>query len=700
VAVVGAGYIAEYHLEILQGTEGVELVAVCDRDGRRAREAAERYGAAHAVEDVAELPALGVRVVHLLVPPDLHAALTRECLELGLGVFVEKPLALDPETARELSALADERGLPLAVNQNSLYHPAFLRLKERVARGDVGRLEHVQVTLHVPLRQLDAGDYAHWMFREPRNIVLEQGPHPFAQLDALLGPLQSLQATALGTRDLLPGQVLTDRWVLAARAERGTAEVAFHFGAPFAKSTLTVIGTDGFVEADLQNDLVSGERKTFWLDFWNSFLAGWRRGGELRASARRTLAHYLRQTLGLAGREDAFYAGMRDSIRAFHAAVRAGATPPVDGALGARVLDWCAATTRDLPAPTAPPAVPVDASPPRAGEVVVLGATGFIGRRVVERLVAAGRPVTAIVRRTHSLPTAVADGARSGDVRLVRASLEDREALRAAVDGADTVVHLATGGGDTWEEVERAMVQGSVDVAEAALDAGARRFVFVSSSAALYLGRDGGTGPVTDDVPTDPRPDARPVYARGKIAAEAALRELWLERRLPLVIARPAVVIGPGTPMQHSGIGLWVRDNHCVGWGPGDRPLPLVLADDVADALVRIVLHAGDELHGRALNLSARTGLTARDMLAAYREASGRDLHFHPRSHALSQAMEVGKWVVKQVGGRRDAPFPSWRDLRSRELARDLACETARDVLGWRPVEERAEFLKRATEGL
>ena len=75
-------------------------------------------------------------------------------------------------------------------------------------------------------------------------------------------------------------------------------------------------------------------------------------------------------------------------------------------------------------------------------------------------------------------------------------------------------------------------------------------------------------------------------------------------------------------------------------------------------------------------------------------EATGRALVFHPRSMLISQIGEIGKWIVKQAGGRRDAPFPSWRDLKSRALTPKLSCETARDVLGWRPVEDRERFLE------
>jgi nucleoside-diphosphate-sugar epimerase len=120
-----------------------------------------------------------------------------------------------------------------------------------------------------------------------------------------------------------------------------------------------------------------------------------------------------------------------------------------------------------------------------------------------------------------------------------------------------------------------------------------------------------------------------------------------------------------------------------------------VLADDVADALVRLVEHPGRDLDGKALNLAARVPLSAADVVAAWRERSGRAVTFHPRPLWLSQSMEVGKWLVKKAGGRKDAAFPSYRDLKSRSLWPELSCERARDVLGWRPVEEREEFLER-----
>jgi len=706
VAIVGAGYIADFHLSILRETPGLEVVAVADVDAERARRMAARFGVPHAVSGAglaAELARLGVRIAHVLVPPDRHVAVTRELLEHDIGCFVEKPLAPSLAEARELVELAEQRGLAFGVNHNAPFHPAFARLLERLRGGEIGALEHVAVTLSVPLRQLDAGDFSHWMFRSPRNVVLEQAPHPFAQLVELVGRVREADVSILGTRELGPGRPFHDRWVIAARGERGTAHVHLAFGHPFTRNRIEVLGTDGALEVDLHHGLLAVERKTKWLDFWNSFLAGYGRGSAFRRGAWRTLFGWVRTTLGLGPRSDAFYAGMRGSILEFHAALAAGREPRMNGRHALAVLEWCEAVLADVAEPPLPaePRAPADTQrPPRPNEVCVLGGTGFIGRPTLRALAASGAPVTALVRRTRGLPPELAAPPAPGaaPARLVPGRLEDPVSLAAAVRGARTVLHLATGGGSTWEDVERAMVRGTEALARACLEAGVERLVFVSSTAALYLGRDCGVAVLEDEVGPDPRPEERAPYARGKIEAERALVRIARAEGLRVTIVRPAIVMGPGAPLQHSGLGLWVRDNHCVGWGLGRRPVPLVLVDDVADALARVALHEGPELDGKALNLSTRSGLTPRRVVAAFAAATGRALHFHPRPLELSQAMEVGKWVVKRIGRRRDA-FPSWRDLKSREMRPELACRTARDVLGWRPCDDPEELLRRVLAG-
>ena len=694
VALLGTGYIADTHLEALREVPAVEVVALCDLSLERARAAARRFGVPSAVSSLAELASARPDVVHLCVPPDLHAALARECLERGFSVFVEKPLALSVVEARELGALARARGLALGANHNSVFHPAFARLLARARSGAIGRIEHVDVQLSVPLRQLEARDFSHWMFREPRNIVFEQATHPFAQLSELVGRPVELRAVVLATRELAPGQPFHERWSIAARAERGTAQLHLAFGSTFQHSTLRVLGSDGALEADLGRNLVSEERKTLWLDFFDAYLAGARRGAALRRDARANLRAYMRQTLRLGPRQDAFYASMRASLQAFHAALRAGAPPPAGAEGACTVLEWCEAAVRELPASLPRPALRSEPRPARAGEIVVLGASGFIGRHTLRALLARGLSATAGLRKPENLGAELGDAVRDGRLRLAHVDLSDAAGLAEAVRGARVVIHLATGGASTWEGLERTMVGGTRALAEACLELGTERLVYVSTIAALYLGPDCGTAVLEDGTATDPEPEARALYARGKIAAERELLRLHRERGLPVTIVRPGVVLGADAPLQHSGIGLWVRDNQCVGWGLGDRPLPLVLAQDVAEALALLAVHRGHGLDGRALNLAARVPLTAAELVAELARRTGRDFHFHPRSLVLSQALEIGKWLVKRAGGRSDA-FPSYRDLKSRSLYPALACSSARDELGWRPCEEREEFLRR-----
>jgi predicted dehydrogenase/nucleoside-diphosphate-sugar epimerase len=701
VALVGAGYVAQFHRDILAETPGVKLVAVCDADLERARSAARQWGVPSAVGSIDGLAGLQIDVAHVLVPPDLHVKVTRSLLEMGIGVLVEKPLALASSDARELQELADRLGLPLGVNHNNVWHPAFARLLDHVRAGRLGRVEHVRVCLSVPLAQLDAGDFSHWMFRSPENIVFEQAPHPLSQLHALIGAVREAKTTILGSRELHPGQIFHDRWLVAAEGERGTAEIYMAFGQGFNRWTLEVLGSDGSAEADLGHNLFSYEEKTPWLEFWNSFLAGWRRSRALSRGAAAGVARYAGFTLGLSARMDSYFAGMRDSVQAFYAALRSGDPLPVDGAQASEVLDWCEAIAgaarrgrTEGAAEAAPPRLP-EPGPARPDEVVVLGGTGFIGRRVVTKLIERGLPVTAVVRRAHSLPAAITEAARDGRLRLMPGRLEDGEALARAMAGAKTVIHLATGNGDSWEKIERSMIQGSVDVAEAALAAGVERFVYVSSIAALYAGPDCGMPVLDDSIQTDPRPEGRELYSRGKMEAERRLLALHRERGLPLVIVRPGVVLGEGTPLQHSGLGFWARDNHCIGWGAGEHPLPVVDVDDVAYGLVLLALYPGRELDGQALNLCSQAPLSAREIVEEMRRATGRDLHFHPRPLWLSQTMEIGKWVVKKAGRRAGVTFPSYRDLKTRSLAPPFSSRLAREVLGWRPVEDREEFLDR-----
>ncbi|MCR9245399.1 MAG: Gfo/Idh/MocA family oxidoreductase [bacterium] len=690
VAMIGSGFIADVHLMVLRAAKDVEVIALVDPATARAERLAKKYGVPATYASVDDLLAAGnVDAVHVLVPPALHGPLALQCLQAGVHVLVEKPLVLRAEEVAELEAAAAATGAVLAVNHNQTCHPAVERVQRHLARGHLGKLEHVALQHNVPLRQLATGDVSHFMFQTEANIVWEQGVHLYSVVYALLGDCHEVHA-AIGPRKALPNGVeFADEWSVTLQCERGTAHVRMAFGRALLETTVHCIGSDGAAVVDLTRNSCQWRNKTRWLEFFDHGINLARSGRHLLGRAFGAIAGYGLGLFGLAFPDDPFLRGMRGTLTAFHDAVR-GRAPlpaPLTAAAARMVLTMCAKTAKaagaSLEAPPAPASLP-EPGPVRDGEVVVLGGTGFLGRRSVAALRAQGRPVTMVVRKPHLLPAEL----RDGSVRVFQGDAADPELLARVFAGAETVLHLATVAGDSANEVERVMSTAVRQAGEAAIAAGVKRVVYASSTAALWLGD--GT-PVPGSVEPDPVPSARGAYARGKIASEKELFALR-GKGTEFTIVRPAIVVGPDGIQEHSGVGLWVKDNHCVGWGRGHVPLPFVLADDCADGLVAALSakNAGD----RSYNLAGDVRLTAREYMRELQARTGRDYHFHPIFLRWMWLQEVGKYLVK-VAARRPREWPAFRDFASRSFRAPLDCTDARRDLEFAPESDRGRFLDR-----
>ena len=320
------------------------------------------------------------------------------------------------------------------------------------------------------------------------------------------------------------------------------------------------------------------------------------------------------------------------------------------------------------------------------GQIVVIGGAGFIGGTLVNALADRGFTVKIVSRQAAAVPDRL-------NVSIARGDVSNADAIRRVIEGADTVFHLATGGGNTWADFERDFFQGARNVAGACRDFGVKRLIYTSSIAALYLG---GRGTVTEASGLDPQPAGRGPYARAKAGAEGILMELHRRESLPVVITRPGVVVGRNGMLTHSGVGYWPCDTCCIGWGRGTTPLPLVLATDVADALIAAMEVPGIE--GMSFNLAGDVFLTAREFVRITAERSRRHFRFYPQSLWKLQAVEIAKWALKIAARKPDNPFPSYRDLKSRALRATLDCSAAKQILGWKPNADLDVFIADAIE--
>ena len=320
----------------------------------------------------------------------------------------------------------------------------------------------------------------------------------------------------------------------------------------------------------------------------------------------------------------------------------------------------------------------------RAESITVFGGTGFIGHHLVDTLVARRHHVRVVTRRRLA-------SVNRRDVTFVNADLGDASSLRNAVAGSSVVFHLATGGGSRWADFKRDAVDGTERIARACLDENVGRLIYTSSSAAVYLG---ASGSIDEGAGADSYPDRRNMYSRAKIAAERLLLQMHASEGLPVVIMRPAVVLGSGGTVAHAGFGVWPSDLCCIGWGMGTHPLPLVLVDDVVAALIAAMDAPG--VVGRTFNLAGDVRMSAREFVALLAQISKRRFRFYPRPLLHLHAVDVVKWMLKVAAGKRENPFPSIRDLRSNSLRTQLDCSAAKRDLGWRPVTDRQTFIAKA----
>lgn len=690
IGIVGAGYISDIHAEALASVADLTIAALVEPNRERATAFAEKWHVERVFNDVdALLGADCCTAAHVLVPPPLHRRVAEPILKSGINVFLEKPMATSAADCAALNETAAGAGAILGINQNFIFHPSFCKLKQTVESRRLGGLHHLVAVFNVPLRQLAAGQVDHWMFQHPRNILLEQAVHPLSQIRLLTGPIDKVSVLTSEPRMLAPGLPFAESWQISLNGADATAQIFLSFGQDYPVWRLSAVCQDGVVSADMFNETVVFDEATRWPDFYDSLLNGLEVAKDTTLQSVRNAAAYVGATLKLAPRSDPFFQSMRGSIRQFYAELGVG-TITANGLFGEELVALCdrIADSAGLPEPSPPKLVEKTTT----WDVAVLGGTGFIGRHLVRELLARDYRVAVMARKTDVLAPPLDDPR----VAVLCGDIGRQEDVARATDKARFVINLAQGAsGTSDDEIIHSMIASATAVAEACLQGGGKPLIHASTIAALYLGDAGDT--VTGDTPTDAKPHKRAGYGRGKAASEKALSAMAHDKGLRLCIVRPGVVIGGGGIPFHSGIGFFNRERHCMGWNHGKNPLPFVLVEDVAQALA-LLLEKPDVFDGRSYNLVGDVRLTAAEYFSELAHALGRPLKHHGQSVVKLQGVELFKWLVKRASGRRDAAFPSYRDLKSRGMMARFDCNDIKQTLGWRPTHDRVEFIKRGIQ--
>lgn len=150
---IGLGMMGRNHARVLGSLDGVELVGILEPSGPK------QHAEVPVVAAIDDLLALGVDYCVLAAPTMVHAEIGHALAEAGVHALIEKPLTADPDSARQLVAAFELRGLVGAVGHIERYNPALRSLRARIAAGELGEIYQIATRRQgpFPARVSDVG---------------------------------------------------------------------------------------------------------------------------------------------------------------------------------------------------------------------------------------------------------------------------------------------------------------------------------------------------------------------------------------------------------------------------------------------------------------------------------------------------------------------------------------------------------------
>jgi nucleoside-diphosphate-sugar epimerase len=315
---------------------------------------------------------------------------------------------------------------------------------------------------------------------------------------------------------------------------------------------------------------------------------------------------------------------------------------------------------------------------------LVTGGTGFIGRYLVEALVARGDSVRVLGRRP------VGRWRRIPQIDHIRVDIAETGVLEGALEGVSHVFHLAAATQGSPDDYRNVTVRASEQLLRSVAGKPGARVIFVSSLS-VYDGAKMRDGTVVDEeFPIESKPELRGLYARAKAEADLAAQKFLNDRVVRLTIVRPGIVYGPRMkdPTNGAALALWGR--MLVTTGTGDRKLPLIHIND----LVKILLKIADTeaAIGRIYNLIHPDMPTAAEYLKLYRTLSGdRRPVVNIPVRPLLPVLSLLDKVLASLGRK-----PSLRYTAARLVSRALySADRMRQEMGLEPEVSFREGLER-----
>ncbi|MFX0195380.1 MAG: NAD-dependent epimerase/dehydratase family protein [Candidatus Hodarchaeota archaeon] len=588
IAIVGCGAIAElYYLPAISKSPSVlKNLVLVDTNEARLKELASKFNIRNYKNDYREI-LNEVAGVIVAVPPCLHYRISMDFLEKGVHVLCEKPLTESSFEAKEMVAQARKSGVTISVNNTRRLFHSYSKTKELISDGTIGNI--------ISIKFID-GETFQWPTvsgfyfnrTSKKGVLLDRGCHG---LDTICWWLGGKPKVISCENDSFGG---VEGVTLAKFEYKGClVEVKLSWLTQL-QNTYTIVGELGMIEGGIEE--------------WNSVTISYKSGKKEKIKVKSKERHY--NDFG-----DKIVANFLD-------VVSKGATPliPANEIIPSiELLEECYRSAKSLRMPWHEI---LKRSVVDKKTILVTGATGFIGGRLVEALYLSGWANVRAGIRQWSKAARIA----RFPVEIALCDIMDPEQIARAVTGADSIVHCAVGD-------RQVTIQGTKNVLEAALQRGVQQFVHLST-AEVY----GNVSAKIDE--TFPYQYTGNEYADSKIEAEK-LCWRFCEKGVSATVLRPSIVYGPFSETWTIEIAERLQSGH---WGVfksyGEGICNLVYIDDLVSAILSAIEHRN--VVGEAFNINGPERITWNRYFQCFNDTLGL-----PMLRAISPARSKMKTAVR-----------------------------------------------------
>ena len=247
---LGCGRVAKHYGDVLEGAlgervQGIEIVGTCDVVLERAEALAGRVGGEPHDDLSTALRSLEPELVIVMTPSGDHHRHTREALEAGCHVLLEKPIAMRPSECDELIALARQKSLHLGVVLQNRLNPAVVAV--RAVREELGDL----VTASARLRWARFQDYYedgwHGTWAMDGGVINQQALHHLDAMQWICGPIEAVCATATRRANDLEAEDTLVAMIRFSSGALGTIEATTAARPVDLEASLTLTAENGAV---------------------------------------------------------------------------------------------------------------------------------------------------------------------------------------------------------------------------------------------------------------------------------------------------------------------------------------------------------------------------------------------------------------------------------------------------------------------